>query len=225
MMKIIPTLVIVFLCSITSNVFAQMDGSIGGKKKGNSVFGIITAPAKEVKKPKALDFDNNNGFKTAHKEQQKELQKKQAQKDLENKGIITPELLRKITLQKNIEKSSFRFPLIDKDLGVFRTKSKNLNIFAFDYGYYIDGDVISIYVNGDLVVENYTLGLKLKKFTIPLEIGFNKIEIVATHEGKYSPNTGSFTFLDDFDAKVSSDNWALAKGAKVIAMVIREEEE
>ncbi|REH43943.1 hypothetical protein C7448_11250 [Tenacibaculum gallaicum] len=224
MRKNIHLFFILFLCSITTKSFAQLDGSTGGKNKGNSSFGIITAPAKEIKKPKTLDFNNTNGFKTANSELQKELQKKQAQKDLENKGILTPELLRKITLQKKAEKFNLKIPLIDKDIGSFRTKSKNININAIDFGQ-VDGDIITVFNNGVPIIKNYYLKHSLKKFKIPLELGFNKIEILAVDEGSLRPNTGAFTIYDDFDEVVISDLWQLARGAKVIALVIREKEQ
>ncbi|WP_408035107.1 hypothetical protein [Tenacibaculum aestuarii] len=223
MMKIIPTLAIIFLFSITSNVVAQMDGTIGGKEKGNTSFGIITAPAKEVTKPKNLDFNSDSGFKSAHQEQQKELEKQRAEREFENKGVITPELQRKITLQKKAEKYNLKIPLIDKDMGTFRTKSKNINIDAVDFGQ-IDGDIVTILNNGEPIIKNYYLKHSAKKFSIPLKVGFNKIEILAVDEGSLRPNTGAFTVYDDFNEVVVSDLWQLAKGAKVIAMVIREEE-
>ncbi|MDO6674507.1 hypothetical protein Q4517_02975 [Tenacibaculum sp. 1_MG-2023] len=224
MRKNIHLFFILFLCSITTKSFAQLDGSTGGKNKGNSSFGIITAPAKKIKKPKTLDFNNTNGFKTANSELQKELQKKQAQKDLENKGILTPELLRKITLQKKAEKFNLKIPLIDKDIGSFRTKSKNININAIDFGQ-VDGDIITVFNNGVPIIKNYYLKHSLKKFKIPLELGFNKIEILAVDEGSLRPNTGAFTIYDDYDEVVISDLWQLARGAKVIALVIREKEQ
>ncbi|WP_408026755.1 hypothetical protein [Tenacibaculum litoreum] len=224
MMKIIPTLVIVFLCSITSNVFAQMDGSIGGKKKGNSAFGIITAPAKEVKKPKALDFDNNNGFKTAHKEQQKELQKKQAQKDLENKGILTKAKIAEEQYLKNFKQINgmYQYPVIDQDLGSFSTKSKSVNIICRDYQY-PDGDRVTIYINEIPVVSNLTLKQRYQSFNLPLDEGINTIKIVALNQGTSGPNTAAFKIYNDAGMLISSNEWNLATGAKATIIVAKEQ--
>ena len=60
-----------------------------------------------------------------------------------------------------------------------------------------------------------------KVIKIPLDIGFNKIEILATSEGQFRPNSGAFTLFDNFKKEVFSDFWMLAKGAKVIAHIIR----
>ncbi|AZJ36424.1 hypothetical protein D6T69_13170 [Tenacibaculum singaporense] len=223
-MKIIPTLVIIFLCSVTSNVFAQMDGSIGGKKKGNSAFGVITAPAKEVKKPKALDFDNNNGFKTAHKEQQKELQKKQAQKDLENKGILTKAKIAEEQYLKAFKQINgmYQYPVIDQDLGSFSTKSKSVNIICRDYQY-PDGDKVTIYINDVPVVSNLTLKQQYQSFNLPLDEGINTIKIVALNQGTSGPNTAAFKIYNDAGMLISSNEWNLATGAKATIIVAKEQ--
>lgn len=131
-------------------------------------------------------------------------------------------MLAKQRFNKNIERSILNFPMIDMDLGSFRTKSKNINVSSYDFGLE-DGDVISIFKNGILIIENYTLQSTLKIFSIPLDIGFNKIEILAVDEGRYKPNTGAFSIYDDFKEVITTDLWVLAKGAKVIAIIIREE--
>ncbi|WP_425657852.1 hypothetical protein [Tenacibaculum ascidiaceicola] len=224
MMKIIPTLVIVFLCSVTSNVFAQMDGTIGGKKKGGSSFGFITAPAKEVKKPKTLDFDNNNGFKTAHQEQQKELQKKQAQKDLENKGILTKAKIAEEQYLKAFKQINgmYQYPVIDQDLGSFSTKSKSVNIICRDYQY-PDGDKVTIYINDVPVVSNLTLKQRYQSFNLPLDKGINTIKIVALNQGTSGPNTAAFKIYNDAGMLISSNEWNLATGAKATIIVAKEQ--
>ncbi|CAM1362502.1 conserved hypothetical protein [Tenacibaculum litoreum] len=201
-----------------------MDGSIGGKKKGNSAFGIITAPAKEVKKPKALDFDNNNGFKTAHKEQQKELQKKQAQKDLENKGILTKAKIAEEQYLKNFKQINgmYQYPVIDQDLGSFSTKSKSVNIICRDYQY-PDGDRVTIYINEIPVVSNLTLKQRYQSFNLPLDEGINTIKIVALNQGTSGPNTAAFKIYNDAGMLISSNEWNLATGAKATIIVAKEQ--
>ncbi|WP_394421689.1 hypothetical protein [Tenacibaculum mesophilum] len=224
MMKIIPTLVIIFLCSVTSNVLAQMDGSVNGKKKENSAFGVITAPVKEVKKPKALDFDNNNGFKTAHKEQQKELQKKQAQRDLENKGILTKAKIAEEQYLKSFKQINgmYQYPVIDQDLGSFSTKSKSVNIICRDYQY-PDGDKVTIYINDVPVVSNLILRQRYQSFNIPLDKGINTIKIVALNQGTSGPNTAAFKIYNDAGMLISSNEWNLATGAKATIIVAKEQ--
>ena len=134
-------------------------------------------------------------------------------------------MLRRNLYKKHMEKNSLQIPMIDKDIGVFKTTSVDINIDCFDYGV-IDGDKITILKNDIPIVTNYILKREFtdKTIKIPLNIGFNKIEILATSEGQLRPNSGAFTLFDNFEKEVFSDFWMLAKGAKVIAHIIREKE-
>lgn len=203
------------LALIAIQTTSSQEDKVAKKKKVN--INAITIP---LEKAKSLNINSTNGFKNAYKNSLKTKTPAQVDAELKNKGIITAQKLAQIRMNKNAEKFSFKVPMIDKDLGSFHTKSPNINIKSADYGLY-DGDVVSIYKNGLLVVSNYTLKNHSKTFKIPLDIGFNQIEIIAIDEGKYRPNTGSFTFYDDFQNIVKSDYWALAKGAKVKALIIR----
>ena len=215
-----------FFCSLifsfSSMTFCQIDDSSIGNKKGNFSFENIGISSKEAKKPQSLNFENDNGFKTAHKKQQEALKKKQQKEAYLSKGILTPAIRRKIVLQKKIEQYNIKIPQADLDLGSFRTTSEKINISALDFGK-VDGDVISVYRNGELIVNNYTLTEKSSILSVPLELGINRIEIIALNEGLLMPNTGAFTLFDDSDEIALSNMWNLAKGAKVISIIIREE--
>mgnify|MGYP000325725269 CR=1 FL=1 len=181
----------------------------------------INAKTTPVKASTLLDINATNGFKNAYKNTQAKYKKIAAEKALLNKGIITPEMLKNQRLKKNLERGNLKIPMVDKDLGSFKTKSENINITSSDFGT-IDGDVVSIYKNGKLIIDRYILNSKLKTFKIPLSIGFNRIDIVADDEGTLRPNTGHFIIYDDFKHTFKSDLWFLAKGAKVTAMIIRD---
>ena len=83
---------------------------------------------------------------------------------------------------------------------------------------------ICLFKNGKTFVDTFTLfnQNKTKTIAVPLDKGFNKIEILAIDEGSMRPNTGAFSMFDDEKKEVFSDLWHLAKGAKVIAHIIRE---
>jgi len=181
----------------------------------------IHAKTTPIKAPTLLDINATNGFKNAYKNTQSKYKKIATEKALLNKGIITPEMLKNQRLKKNLERGNLKIPMIDKDLGSFKTKSENINIMSSDFGS-IDGDVISIYKNGKLIIDRYTLDSNLRTFKIPLSIGFNRIDIVADDEGSLRPNTGHFKIYDDLKNTFKSDLWFLAKGAKVTAMIIRD---
>ena len=188
-----------------------------GKKKTVK----INAKTKTVKPSNPLEINAANGFKNAYKNTQSKYKKIAEENALKNKGIITPEMLKSQKLKKNLERGNIQVPMIDRDLGAFRTKSENINIRSSDFGT-IDGDVVSIFRNGRLIVDKYVLKGQIKNFKIPLTKGFNKIEIVAIDEGRLRPNTGNFVIIDDLNQTFISDFWYLAKGAKVYAMIIRE---
>ena len=204
-----------FLFISTISLNAQED-KVGEKKTIK-----IDAKIKTVKAHTSLDINATNGFKNAYKNTQSKYKKIAEEKALKNKGIITPEMLKSQRLKKNLERGNIKIPMVDRDLGVFKTKSDKINILSSDFGT-VDGDVVSIYLNGNLIVDRYTLEGRPKNFSIPLKEGFNKIEIVATDEGRLRPNTGNFKIYDDLKQTFISDLWFLAKGAKVIAMVIKE---
>lgn len=210
-----------FIIFSTLQLSAQLDNNSGSKEK-IKVKSITLNSSKTVKKPTSLT-NTDAGFKDAYKKEKEKIKKQQAEKAFENKGIISKELARKIKFQKFIEKNTLQIPMIDKDIGVFRTTSKFIYLDAFDFGK-IDGDKITVYKNGKTVVNSFTMfnQSKTKTISIPLDKGFNLIEILAVSEGSIRPNTGAFTLFDDEKEQVFSDLWSLAKGAKVIAHIIRE---
>lgn len=214
---------LLFFFGCISVVNAQLDNP-EGNKTGGKVIGTLNAPAsvKNIKKPKSLEFGNDNGFKTANKKLQQKQKRKQRERDIENKGIITPEMIAKRNFKKNVEGKFANFPMIDMDLGSFHTKSDIFYISSYDFGRF-DGDKVQISVNGKRLHNNYLLTPKLKTFKIPLEVGINKIEVTALNEGELSPNTGFFAFFDNNRNVVKKGEWMLATGAKVIAIVVRDE--
>lgn len=215
-----------FSVFISSSIFAQLDGSNnGGKEKGTNTIGLFNTPAKEVKKPKSLDFKNDSGFKTAHNKQQKEQRKQQAERDLENKGILTKAKIAEERYLKAFKKinGQYQYPVIDQDLGSFSTKSKSVNIICRDFQY-PDGDRVTIYVNDVPVVVNITLKQNFQSFNIPLDEGINTIQIVALNQGSSGPNTAAFKIYNDAGFLISSNEWNLATGAKATIIVAKEKQ-
>lgn len=221
-MKSFFKFLIVLISILLSNTqFAQLDNNNSSKGKGQ-IKGMVLNNSNEIVKPKSLNLDGSEGFKKAFDKEKEKLRKQKKEDDLKNKGILTKELYRKIRFKKFIEKNTLQIPMIDKDIGVFETKSVDINLFCFDFGR-LDGDKVTILKNGKTYKENITLlGVgKNEVIKIPLDKGFNKIEILAVNEGNLRPNTGAFTLFDNFKEEVFSDFWQLAKGAKVIAHIIR----
>lgn len=53
----------------------------------------------------------------------------------------------------------------------------------------IDGDIISVYLNGNVVVSNLTLTGSFQNFTVTVNSGSNQLVVIAENEGSSSPNT------------------------------------
>lgn len=212
---------LVFLFLRVTISFAQFDNPNGGNLEGKTI-GTVKMPIKKVEKPTSLDFNNDNGFKTANQKLKEKRLKEQQKKAIENKGILTPQTLAKRNYKKNIEGKFANFPMIDMDLGSFHTVSKNIYISSYDFGQF-DGDKVQITANGKRVHNNYLLTPQVQTIKIPLDAGINKIEVTALNEGKLVPNTGYFAFFDDNKYIIKEGQWMLATGAKVVVIVVRDD--
>lgn len=206
---------------LTIQTFSQIDGN-NGNESGEKKKVVILNKAKEVKKPEAIDLNGENGFKKAFEKEQEKLKKQQSE-DLSKKGILTQAKLNEERFLKSFQKINGQYiiPKIDQDLGSFRTSSQSVHIICRDYQY-PDGDRVTIFVNDIPVVYNITLQESWQKFNIPLEVGINKIEILALNQGTSGPNTAAFKVFNDAGMLISSNEWNLATGAKATLIIAKD---
>jgi hypothetical protein len=209
---------IFFAASFTFSQVDRNNGNESGEKKKVVIFN----KAKEVKKPEAIDLNAENGFKNAFDKEQEKL-KKQRDQDLSKKGILTQAKLNEELFLKSFKKinGQYLIPKIDQDLGSFRTSSQSVNIICRDYQY-PDGDRVTIFVNDIPVIYNITLQESWQKFNIPLEVGINKIEILALNQGTSGPNTAAFKVFNDAGMLISSNEWNLATDAKATLIIAKD---
>jgi len=106
-------------------------------------------------------------------------------------------------------------------LGDYKTKSESVNIQYRDFGA-VDGDIIKIYVNDNIVRSSVTLTGGFSGFELPLQPGFNKIEFEALNEGYSFPNTAEFEVYDDKGVRLTSNTWNLSTGFKASIIVVKE---
>ena len=207
---------------LSTATFSQLDKAKSSKEKGKTKV-IILNNAKEVKKPKSIELDGTDGFKKAYDKEKEKLKKQQKENNLNNKGILSQAKLSEQRFLKAFKKINghYQYPVIDQDLGSFRTNSKSVNIICRDYQY-PDGDRVTIYVNGVPVIYNITLRQSYQKFNIPLEIGINKITIKALNQGTSGPNTAAFKVFNDAGMLISSNEWNLATGAKATIIISKD---
>lgn len=109
----------------------------------------------------------------------------------------------------------------DQYFGDFKSKAKFVNIVYRDHGY-VDGDVIQVLVNDDIIHARVYLTGGFKGFKLDLQLGFNKIDFLALNQGESGPNTAEFKVVDDQGSLVSSNRWNLSTGVKATIIVVKE---
>jgi hypothetical protein len=212
---------LIFILS-TTNFIAQLDKNKGAADTG-AIKSIVLKNAKVTEKPTSILLNGNNGFKDAYNQEQKTLKKQQDEEALNNKGIISQKQVSEARFLKAFKKinGQYIYPVIDQDLGSFRTNSGSVNIICRDFQY-PDGDRVTILLNNIPVIVNIVLEERYQSFTIPLEIGINKIAFVALNQGTSGPNTAAFKVYNDAGALLSANEWNLATDAKATIIIAKD---
>ncbi len=209
-----------FLFLIPFAIFSQTDTITDSNRKNLGEKVIIAIPSKEIKKPMSLEIGNNDGFKKAFENKNKQDAKKKKE-DLKDKGILSAAKISEERFLKSWKKINAPFPKIDQDLGSFRTQSKAVRIICRDFQY-PDGDRVTITINDIPVIRNITLYSSYQSFDLPLMVGINKIAFIALNQGTSGPNTAGFTVFDDAGNVISSNEWNLATGAKATVIIAKD---
>lgn len=224
-MKLFLSFLILFLASISLN--AQIDS----QNKSTAI------PAVETKKnndntPKIEPKESNNtpnfgtfntpkistGVETPKKEfslfgekfgNPGELYEKQVNRNLTSIKL-TPQ-----------EVEQLNGSLTDQYLGDFKCNAKSVNIAYRDFGV-VDGDLIQVLVNDDVIHARVFLSGGFSGFKLDLQKGFNKIDFLALNQGESGPNTAEFRVVDDQGNLVSANQWNLATGVKATIIVVKE---
>lgn len=110
----------------------------------------------------------------------------------------------------------------DKYFGDYVNNGNFLNVYCRDHEA-IDGDLVDILLNDEVVVKNVFLSSTFKGFNIPLKPGFNKIEFLALNEGDSRPNTAEFRILDDKGNVLVAEQWNLLTGYKARFIIIKDQ--
>ncbi|WP_370476100.1 hypothetical protein [Tamlana flava] len=109
----------------------------------------------------------------------------------------------------------------DQYFGDFKSQAKSVNIVYRDHGY-VDGDLIQVRVNDDVIKPRVFLNGGYSGFKLDLQKGFNKIDFVALNQGESGPNTAEFQVIDDSGHIISHNQWNLATGVKATVIVVKE---
>jgi hypothetical protein len=214
------TFIILFMS--TTTFVAQLDKTNGTINKGK-LKATILKNAKAIEIPNSVELLGNEGFKKAYDKEQEKLKIKQEEDHLKNKGFTSQKQLSEARFLKAFKKinGQYIYPVIDQDLGGFRTNSNSVNIICRDFQF-PDGDRVTIMLNNIPVVTNIVLKQQYQSYTIPLEIGINKISFVALNQGSSGPNTAAFKVYDDSGILLSSNEWNLATNAKATIVIAKD---
>jgi hypothetical protein len=206
----------------TANFFAQIEKSNGNNDVGK-INAFVLKNNRATEKPTSLELKGNEGFKKAFNEEQEKLKEKQKEEALNNKGVISKKRVSEARFLKEFKKinGQYIYPVIDQDLGSFRTNSSSINIICRDFQY-PDGDRVTIMVNNIPVISNIVLKQQYQSFILPLKVGINKVSFVALNQGTSGPNTAAFKVYNDAGMLLSSNEWNLATDAKATLVIAKD---
>ena len=206
----------------TTTFVAQLDKSNGTVTKGK-LKATILKNSRAIETPNSVELLGNEGFKKAYDKEQEKLKIKQEEEHLKNKGFTSQKQLSEARFLKAFKKinGQYIYPVIDQDLGGFRTNSNSVNIICRDFQF-PDGDRVTIMLNNIPIVRNIVLKQQYQSYNIPLEIGINKISFVALNQGTSGPNTAAFKVYNDSGILLSSNEWNLATNAKATIVIAKD---
>jgi hypothetical protein len=107
----------------------------------------------------------------------------------------------------------------DQYLGEYTVISNLVKVMCRDHQE-PDGDVVSILVNNEVVVQSVILEGGYKTFYLSLREGNNQIDFRALNQGTSGPNTAAFVVFDEFGRQVTSSEWNLNTGVKASLTII-----
>ena len=109
----------------------------------------------------------------------------------------------------------------DQYLGDFKTTAKTATFMYRDHEF-VDGDMIRIYVNGEIMIPHARLEGSFRGFDLPLQSGFNKIDFEALNQGSSGPNTAQLNIYDEIGNLLASYEWNLLTGNKATAILVKQ---
>lgn len=109
----------------------------------------------------------------------------------------------------------------NQNLGTFKTTSVSAQVMYRD-AQFVDGDLIRVWLNGEVIQESVYLHSAFKGFEITLKKGFNKIDFEALNQGDSGPNTAEFRVYDDKKQLVSASEWNLGTGFKATIIIVKQ---
>lgn len=121
----------------------------------------------------------------------------------------------------DVKEDDFKDVEKDQFLGTFHVNGEYAEFKFHDHGQE-DNDQINISNNSQIIIPRIVLKNYVKTIKIPLQIGFNKINIMALNRGKLGPNTGAMSLWNKQNEKLLENAWRYNTGSKDKLVIIRE---
>lgn len=210
---------------------ASLNAQIDSKKKSGSIIPAIEAPkdstdSKKIAPEKLKKNDQLSGVKAPQIVGKLELPKKEfsmfPQEEFGNPGELYTKKLDKI--EKTLKPDGYGLSAgLKKDAfwGDYTTNAKSIRIMYRDYSA-IDGDLLRVYVNGDIIQPRAYLTQGFSGFKLDLKEGSNEIIFQAINTGSSGPNTAEYRIVDENNKRISNKVWALEAGIKVTVVIVKE---
>ncbi|MRT15920.1 hypothetical protein F3C99_03005 [Vitellibacter sp. q18] len=212
-------LIAIALFIFCGNAFSQIDlpnNSVRFDASQNNLESSTGFEIPAVKAPTLSNTKNPNvPDNTLGKEEEKPL-------DLQNgDGLL--EYTGNNKVPKYFSKDKEAKPEFGRDqyLGDFKTTAKFATFMYRDHEF-VDGDMIRVYVNGDVVIPQARLEGSFRGFDVPLQSGFNKVDFEALNQGSSGPNTAQLVIYDEVGNQLASYEWNLLTGNKATAILVKE---
>ncbi len=105
-------------------------------------------------------------------------------------------------------------------LGEKSVVTKQIKIAYYDHGS-IDGDRVSVLLNGQVVASNVTLTESPQSVVVQLKEGINRVSFQALNNGTLPPNTATFYIYDGEGAEIYQNAWNITEGHRSTLLVIK----
>lgn len=105
-------------------------------------------------------------------------------------------------------------------LGEKEVNTREIEIAYYDHGS-IDGDRVSVLLNGQIVASNVTLTASPQSVVVQLREGTNRVSFQALNEGTASPNTATFYIYDGEGKEIYQNAWNITEGYRSTLLVIK----
>lgn len=130
-----------------------------------------------------------------------------------NTHTFTPNYLKR-------EKEENAEGVTDQYFGDYSNSGEFIQLVYRDFGS-VDGDVIRVYLDDDVIRGNVYLTGQYTGLIIDLIPGFNKIVIEALNQGTSGPNTAQFQVYDDKGKLITTNQWNLLTGGKATMIIVK----